>query len=205
MTGSFSSSLAVSSGRIAALVALLSVVPAALAVTIPTSELSATRHWANTNIDRNNSRIWNFSVEDGFTVEDIVGSFVLKAGQGTSEPIMFSLFGRGDATDALLATTSVAAGTVGRSFGKGKSVHFLLSDVNIGAGNYSLKLYSSAADGGRYQWFFKGAGNDLTANGGALQAVQVEAQSISVPEPGTLALLGLGLAGLGLGRRRKSA
>jgi hypothetical protein len=37
-----------------------------------------------------------------------------------------------------------------------------------------------------------------------IQGVSFDALLTTVPEPGTLALLGLGLAGLGLSRRRKA-
>jgi len=175
MVRTFRSSLAVCSGRVAVLAAMLSVVPAALAVTIPDLEGSTTQRGANKIIDGGTAKIWNFSAQDGFNVEDVVGSFVLKEGYGTSEPIVVS------------------------------SVHFLLNGVNSRAGDHSLKLYSSARDGGRYQRRFNGAGNDLTGKTAALRAFRAAADSSSVPEPGTLALLGLGLTALGMSRRRKVA
>ena len=49
------------------LAAVLSVVPAALAVTIPDLEVSTTLRGANKTVDRGTAKIWNFSVQDGFT------------------------------------------------------------------------------------------------------------------------------------------
>ena len=81
---SFRSVLAALPHEIAVLAAMLLFMPAALATTIATLEVSTTQRWANTTIDHDNSKIWNFLVQDGITIEDIVRSLVLKEGQSTT-------------------------------------------------------------------------------------------------------------------------
>ena len=83
--------------------------------------------------------------------------------------------------------------------------------INLGGGNFAYELI---ADGGEPHGAiqFKGAFNTLTWTSlsneywnGFTVGIQGTAQEVGLPEPASLALLGLGLAGLGFGRRKKRA
>jgi hypothetical protein len=132
--------------------------------------------------------------EDGFQGTTNAGNYL----NAPSTPTAFAL----TPALSLTGTSSILSllldddNTPGDDFG-------LFLDVGIDAGTvFSLNAYATIAHA--FSNFNLGtyaiSGPGTTELGGVTLVIR----NASVPEPGTLALLGLGLAGLGLSRRRKA-
>jgi len=94
-----------------------------------------------------------------------------------------------------------------------------ITGLQLSAGNYALSIWDLAYEGSDLGWYATSWGNSRFAyqslnfdgtghSGGGTNmemAFRLHGRAATVPEPGTLALLGLGLAGICFARRQKAA
>jgi hypothetical protein len=154
---------------------------------------------ANVTIDVGNTETYDFVVNPGHVVNNIIGDFTIKSGTNASADILFSVYdafngtghvsGPFTANGTEIGVASLTAAVVPQSY---TTEDFAVHSLNLLPGNYSVALHSTAGGIGADQYFFKNQGFSSTSNGTAISIGT--SSSTATPEPSGI-LTGLGFLG----------